>query len=731
MLKSKYINIFACQFPQPKCGPAKILIYKETNMIKPLFLLSFGMVLLAGSVSYGGNITENPFFKDWKTPFKTPPFNLIKIEHFLPAFKEGIKQQKAEIEAIVNLKAKPTFKNTIEAMEKSGGLLLQVNRVFTQLNSANTNDELQKIAEKTAGMISQHNDNIFQNEKLFARIKTVYEQRDKLKLDPEQKNVLENYYLDFVGGGANLSAADKEKLRKINEELAQLVLKFGDNVRKENSKFELVVDTKEDLAGLPEASAQAAAEKAKAKGLAGKWIFTIDKPTLLPFLQFSEKRSLREKMYRAYMNRGNNNDELDNKKIFARILSLRVAKAHLLGYKRYADFVLQRKMAKTPEAVMKFMKETWEPTERTAKAEAAEMQKLIDKDGGTFKLQPWDWWFYAEKVKKEKYALDEEMLRPYFKLENVINGAFSVASKLYGIKFAERKDIQVYHPDMKVFEVKEANGKHIGILYTDYFPRESKTNGAWCGSFRDQSKLGGKSATPLVYNVGNFSKPTADKPALLSIDEALTLFHEFGHALNALLQDVEYPYSSNVSTDFVELPSQIMEKWALQPEVLKMYAKHYKTGEPIPDDLIRKIENSGHFNQGFETLEYTAASILDMDYHMISDTAQIDIQKFEENAIKQMGLIPEIWPRYMTTNFIHIATWGYESGYYSYLWSAVLDSDAFEAFLEKGLFDKKTASSFRKNILSRGGSGPLMQMYVNFRGREPKVDALLKSRGLN
>jgi len=699
-------------------------------MKKIFFFLSIGFFIFANSFSYGGNITDNPFLKEWKTPFKTPPFKLINIEHYMPAFEEGIKQQKAEIAAIVNAKTKPTFKNTIEAMEKSGSLLSKVNRVFSQVNSANTTDEMQKINEKVAGMLSQHNDDIFLNDQLFKKIKAVYAEKDKLKLTPEQKNVLENYYLDFVGGGANLNAQDKDKLRKINEELAQLVVKFGDNVRKENSKFELIVDKKEDLAGLPEASVQAAAEKAKAKGLDGKWKFTIDKPTLLPFLTFAEKRDLREKMYKAYMNRGNNNDELDNKKGFARIISLRVEKANLLGYKRYSDVVLQRKMAKTPENVMKFMKDMWAPTSKTAKAEVADMQKIIDKEGGSFKLEPWDWWFYAEKVKKEKYALDEEMLRPYFKLDNVTAGAFAVATKLFGIKFVERKDIQIYHPEMKVFEVKEANGKHIGILYTDYMPRDSKTNGAWCGAFRDQSNLG-KYVTPLIYNVGNFSRPTADKPALLSLDDVRTLFHEFGHGLHALLQDIKYPNSANVATDFVELPSQIMENWAMQPEVLKMYAKHYKTGEVIPQDLIAKIDNSKYFNQGFETLEYMAASILDMDYHMITDKAEIDVPKFEEKAIKDMGLISEVWPRYMTTNFIHIATWGYESGYYSYLWSAVLDSDAFEAFMEKGLFDKKTATSFRTNILSKGGSEPLMQMYVKFRGREPKVDALIKKRGLN
>jgi peptidyl-dipeptidase Dcp len=675
--------------------------------------------------------TDNPFLKEWKTPFKTPPLNEIKQEYYLPAFEAGIKEQRGEIDAIVNSKERPNFNNTIEAMERSGALLTRVNRVFFALNSANSNDEMQKLAEKITSILTKHNDDIYLNEKLFNRVKSVYNQKAKLKLTAEQKTVLENYYLDFTSGGANLSNDGKDKLRKINDELAQLVLKFGDNVRKENSKFELVADKSEDLKGLPEIQITAASEKANAKGLTGKWIFTIDKPTLLPFLQYAENRDLRERMYKAYMSRGNNNDELDNKKIFSRIVSLRVDKANLLGYKRFADLVLRRKMAKTPENVIKFLNDMWTPTLKKTKAEVVEMQKIIDAEGGNFKLQPWDWWFYAEKVKRDKYALDEEMLRPYFMLDNVLKGAFDVATKLYGIKFYERKDIQVYQPDVKVYEVKEASGKHLGILYTDYFPRDGKNNGAWCGNFQDQYNLNGKFISPIVYNVGNFSKPSGDIPSLLSIDEVLTLFHEFGHGLHALFQNIHYPQAGVIPTDFVELPSQIMENWAMQPEVLKMYAKHYKSGAIIPQELITKIDNSRFFNQGFETLEYIAASILDMDYHVLTDPKEIDVENFEKDAIKRMGLIPEVLPRYLTTNFIHIATWGYESGYYSYLWSAILDSDAFEAFMKKGLFDRKTAESFRKNILQMAGSEPLMPLYIKFRGREPIVDALLRKRGLN
>lgn len=689
------------------------------------------MLLISFNNQLQSQDKDNPFFKEWETPFQTPPFDEIKYQHFLPAFKEGIREQNHEFEAIVNNQDKPTFENTITAIELSGHLLTKVNKIFSSLNGTDTDDEMQKIAEESTSMLSKHYDDFYLNEKLFQRIKILYDEKETLNLTIEQSRLLENYYIDFVRGGANLNSEEKEILRKINDELSQLILKFGDNVRKENNKFELILENKADLAGLPEASIQSAKEKAEAKDLKEKWLFTIDKPTLIPFLQFSENRALREKMYKAYMNRGNNNDELDNKEIFSRIIVLRVEKANLLGYKTYSDFVLQKKMAKTPDNVYKFLNEIWKPTVRKAKSEVVEMQKIINAEGGKFNLEPWDWWYYAEKVKKEKYSLDEEMLRPYFKLENVITGVFAVAHKLWGLQFILRDDIQVYNPEVKVFEVKEANGNHIGILYTDYFPRPGKTNGAWCGDFRSQSNINGKYISPLVTNVGNFSKPTSDKPALISLDEVRTLFHEFGHALHVLFQNITYPGAASVPSDFVELPSQIMENWAMQPEVLKMYAKHYETSEVIPQDLIDKIDNSKYFNQGFETLEYIAASLLDMDWHVVTDTVEKNVPKFEKESIKKMGLIPQVWPRYLTTNFIHIATWGYESGYYSYLWSAVLDADAFEAFMETNLFDKATARSFRKNILSRGGSEDPMELYIKFRGRKPTVDALLKNRGLN
>ncbi|MFA3782376.1 M3 family metallopeptidase [Melioribacteraceae bacterium 4301-Me] len=672
---------------------------------------------------------NNPFFVEWKTPYGTPPFNEIKHEHFLPAIEEGIKLEKAEIDNIVNNQEPPTFKNTIEALETSGKFLERVQRVFEALNGANTNDELQKIARIITPMISKHNDDIYFNEKLFDRIKTIYENKKSLNLTNEQITLLENYYKNFVRNGANLNEKEKETLRKINEELSMLTLKFNENNLKETNAVALIIDSKEDLAGLPENVIKSAAETAKEKGYEGKWVFTLQRPSWIPFLQYSEKRQLREKLFKAYINRGNNNNEYDNKKILSRIISLRVQKANLLGYKTYADFVLERNMAKNPENVYKFLNDIWTPAIEKAKSEAAEMQKIIDKEGGNFKLQPWDWWYYAEKVKKEKYDLDEAMLRPYFKMENVRAGVFEVASKLYGIKFIERNDIPVYHPDVKVFEVTEADGKHIGIFYADYFPRDGKRMGAWSSSLRSQSNIDGNFITPLVYNVGNFSKPTEDKPSLMSIDEVNTLFHEFGHALHSLFANTTYQGSRFVPRDFVEFPSQIMENWAFEPEVLKIYAKHYQTGETIPQELIEKIQKSKLFNQGFETVEYLAAAFLDMDWHTLTDTNEQDVIAFEKKSLSKIGLIPEIESRYQSTNFLHIVG-GYSAGYYSYIWSAVLDADAFQAFKETNLFDQKTANAFRNIILAKAGSEDLMTQYIKFRGREPKVDALLERRGL-
>ncbi len=686
------------------------------------------VVLVAGCTTQTGN----PLLKEWDTPFQTAPFNQVKNEHFMPAFQEGMRVEMAEVEEIINNAEKPTFKNTIEALEKSGKLLSKVSRVFGCLNGANTNDELQNISKELAPIRSKHSDDISLNEKLFAKIKQIYEERESLELTPEQNTVLDNYYKGFVRSGADLNDEDKAKLRIINEEMSNLYVKFRQNHLSQTNAIALVIDKEEDLAGLTDEVIQAAADMAKARDMAGKWVLTLQKPSFIPFLQYSEKRNLREIVFKAYINRGNNNDEFDNKTLIARIASLRIKRANLLGYKTHADYVLERNMAKNPKNVYDFLNDLWKPALERAKVEVYDMQKLINKEGHNFKLESWDWWHYAEKVKKEKYALEDAMLRPYFKMENVRQGAFDVAGKLYGIKFIQRDDIKVYHPDVEVFEVQEADGKHLGIFYSDYYPRDGKRSGAWSSSFRSQSNIDGDFITPLVFNVGNFSKPTADKPSLMSVDEVNTLFHELGHALNSLFGNTTYSGSRRTPRDFVELPSQVMENWAMAPEVLKMYALHYETGEPIPEELINKLENTKLFNQGFETVEYLAASFLDMDWHVLTDTTELDAAAFEKKSLDNIKLITEIESRYQSTNFGHIfSSGGYASGYYSYIWAAVLDADAFQAFVETDdLFNQELAASFRKNVLSKG-STDMMAQYVKFRGAEPKVEALLKRRGLN
>ena len=675
--------------------------------------------------------TDNPFFQKWDTPFETPPFDKIKTEHFLPAIEKGIKLEKAEIDAIISNPEEPTFENTIAAMEESGEFLSRVTRIFGLLNGANTNPELQAVSRQLTPMLTKHNDDISFNEKLFQRIKKLYDNKESLNLNAEENKVLELRYLGFVRSGANLDAEGKEELRKVNEELSMLGLQFRENHLAETNKVSLVIDNKEDLDGLNEDIIKAAATDAKAKGYDDKWIFTLQKPSWIPFLQYSTKRDLREKLFTEYVNRGNNNDEHDNKEIIAKIASLRVKRGNILGYKCYADFVLERNMAKTPANVYKFLDDLWTPAIKKAKEEVVDMQAIIDKEGGDFKLKPWDWWYYAEKVKKEKYDLDEESLRPYFKMENVLAGAFDVATKLYGIQFVKRDDIVPYHPDVQVYEVLDKDGSHLGVFYGDYFPRDGKRAGAWSSSLRSQSNMDGKFITPINYNVGNFAKPTADKPSLMSLDEVLTLFHELGHGLNSLFANTTYPGARFSARDFVELPSQIMEHWATEPTVLKSYAKHYITGEPIPDELIDKIVKSGHFNQGFVTVEYLAASYLDMDWHTLTDTAVQNTPEFEKAVFDRIGLIPEIESRYQSTNFAHILG-GYIAGYYSYMWAEVLDCDAFEAFKESGdLFNQELASKFRKYVLSGAAEGEAMDWYVKFRGREPKIDALLKKRGLD
>jgi len=695
-------------------------------------LLSFSLVTILFLLSCKIQ-TENPFFTDFNTPFATPPFDKIKIEHYLPAFEEGMRQQQQEVSDIVSNPADPTFENTVEALERSGSLLTKVSQVFNGLKSAHTSDEIQQISKDIAPMLAKHSDDINLNEKLFERIKSVYEQRDALQLNTEQRMLLEETYKGFVRGGANLPDDKKAEFREINKKLSLLTIQFAENVLKETNAFEMVIDKEEDLAGLSDASIAAASEAAAEKGYHGSWVFTIHKPSLIPFLQFSRKRELREKMFKAYINQGNNNNELDNKEIILNIVKLRLKRANLLGYKTHADFVLEENMAKNPDNVYKLLYQVWKPALNKARTEATALQRMIENEGHPFKLQPWDWWYYAEKVKKEKYDLDEEMLRPYLKLEDVREGAFMLANKLWGLTFEERMDIPVYHPDVKVFEVKEKDGSHVGILYTDYFPRASKRGGAWMGSYRKQYRINGKKYTPVIVNVFNFTKPSGDTPSLLSWEEVETLFHEFGHALHGLLSDRTYHSltGTSVPRDFVELPSQIMENWASEPQVLKMYARHYQTGEAIPDELIKKIQQAAKFNQGFKYVERLAASFLDMDWHTLTTAEIDDVIAFEDRAMKKIDLIPQIVTRYHSPYFRHIFASGYSAGYYSYTWAEVLDSDAFQAFKETDLFDQKTALAYRENILAAGGTEDPKVLYRRFRGRDPRIEPLLEKRGLN
>ncbi len=691
------------------------------------------IVLILFTVLYSrGNNSDNPFFHPFKTPFGAPDFTKIKTEHYMPAFKKGIEEHLEEIDTIVNNKAKPTFKNTIEALDRSGELLRKVSSVFFNLLAADTNDKMQKIAQEITPLLSKHEDDILLNVKLFERIKDVYKQKDRLKLNTEQKTVLEKYYKDFVRGGANLCEKNKEKLREINKKISLLTLKFGENLLKGDNEWKMVLDKESDLKGLPQDIIEGAAKAAEKAGLKGKWLFTLHKPSWIPFLQYSERRDLREKIYKAWMNRGDNNDKYDNKNIVNEIVNLRLEKARLFGFKNHASYVLDVNMAKTPDKVYDLLYKVWKPALERAKDEAKEYQLMIYKEGKKFKLMPWDWFYYAEKMRKERYALDDNMLKPYFELENVRKGLFMVVNKLYGIKFIERKDIPVYHKDVKVFELKDADGTTIGIIYMDNYQRASKRGGAWMDAFRKEVRIDGKRIIPIVYNVTNFPPKIPGKPVLLNIDLVRTMFHEFGHALHGLLSQCTYYRVSGteVSRDFVELPSQIMENWAIEPSVMKMYAKHYKTGEPIPDELIQKIKKSGYFNQGFATVEYLAASFLDMDWHTITENKKYDVDKFEKEAMGKIGLISEIIPRYRSTYFAHIFAGGYSAGYYSYIWAEVLDADAFALFKKRGIFDRKTATDFRNYILAKGGSEDPMILYKKFRGEEPSIEPLLKRRGL-
>ena len=703
-------------------------------MKRVLFITFVLMTLLSCNNSQKSASRGEPgsiFFSEFDTPYGTPPFDQIEFADYRPAFLAGMKGQTAEIETIANNTEAPTFENTIVPLDNSGRLLSRVSRVFYGLKSSETNDSIQALAEELSPLLSEHSDNIYLNEMLFNRIKTVHDDTTGLNLTAEQYRLLDDYYKSFVRSGIMLDESDKERLREINKELSALTLRFGSNLLKETNGYKLVINKEADLAGLPEGVITAAADAAKAAGEEGKWVFGLQKPSWLPFLQYSEKRDLREKLYKAMYMRGDNDNENDNKQIINDIVNLRIEKAQMLGFDTHADFILAENMAKTPANVYKLLNEVWEYALAQSKKEATELQALIDAEGGGFKLASWDWWYYAEKLRQQKYALNEEELKPYFKMENVREGVFTVANKLYGLNFKKLDNIAVYNPEVEVYEVTDADGSHLSVFYTDYFPRSGKNAGAWMSSFRGQQVLDGINIRPLIYNVGNFTRPTETTPSLLTLDEVETLFHEFGHALHGMLSDVTYAGLSgtSVSRDFVELPSQIMEHWAFHPDVLKLYARHYQTGEVIPDELIAKIDAASKFNMGFTTAEFVAAALLDMDYHTQREIKKIDVREFEKQSMAKIGLIDEIIPRYRSTYFSHIFSGGYSAGYYAYLWAEVLDADAFQAFVEKGIFDKETARLFRDNVLSKGNTEDPMVLYKKFRGAEPNPIYLLKNRG--
>lgn len=696
-------------------------------------MLVLGNLLTIEAQNIKESTTMNPFFQAYDTPFQVPPFDKIKNVHFKPAILEGISKHEAEIAAIANNTEAPTFDNTILAMENAGRLLSDVNTVFSNFNSANTNKEIQNIAKEVAPNLSAHRDNIYLNEKLFAKVKILWDKKGSLGLNLEQAKILDNAFKYFVRSGANLSAADKEILRKINGTLSLVSLKYGQNILEETNKYELVIDAKKDLEGLPQVLIEAAAADAKALDKEGKWVFTLSNSSIIPFLQYSSNRALRQQIWNAYQTRGNHDDAFDNKQNAVELANLRGQKARLLGYKSHSNYVLEESMAKTPENVNKLLNDLWKPALEIAKTEAADIQKMMAKEGIKGAVQPYDWRYYTEKIRKQRFDLDEEELKPYFSLDNVRKGVFQVTENLYGIKINELTNVPKYHEDVTVWEVTEKDGTHLGVLYMDFHPRESKRGGAWMTSYRSQKTVDGKRIAPVISIVCNFTKTSSNAPALLTFDEVSTFFHEFGHALHGLLSNVTYRSlaGTSVPRDFVELPSQIMENWAAEPEVLKLYAKHYKTGAVIPEVLVNKLKKAGTFDQGFTTIEYLAASFLDLEYHSQTKDITVDANTFEKAAMNKIGLLESIIPRYRSTYFSHIFSGGYSSGYYSYIWAGVLDTDAFEAFKITSLFNPEKAKLFRESVLEKGGTEDPMVLYKRFRGAEPSIEPLLRKRGLD
>jgi peptidyl-dipeptidase Dcp len=673
----------------------------------------------------------NPFFTKSELPLEAPPFDKIKDTDYQPALEEGMKQHLVEVEAIANQKDEPTFDNTIVALEKSGILLTRVERVFFSITQSNTNDTLQKVEEEISPKLTAHEDEIYLNAKLFTRVKAIYEKRDSISLNAEQKYLVERYYREFVRSGANLSEDEKTKLRTLNQEESKLSTDFENKLLAGTKDGGVVIDDKAQLEGVDESEISAAAEAAKERGLTGKWVISLQNTTQQPLQSSLKNRAVREKLYRASTERTSHGDANDTRALISRLAQLRAEKAKILGYPTYADYVLDDQMAKTPTAATKLLSGLVPAATKKARGEISKMQALIDKQNGGFTLAPWDWQYYAEQVRKAEYDLDESQLKPYFELDKVLqDGVFFAANKLYGLTFKERKDIPVYHPDVRVFEVYDADGSLMALFYCDYFARDSKGGGAWEDAFVSQAGL--LDQKPVIYNVTNFTKPAPGEPALISFDDASTMFHEFGHALHAMFSNVEYPTigGTNTPNDFVEFPSQFNEHWALEPTVFANYAKHYKTGEPMPQALVDKIKKASTFNQGFATTEYLEASLLDLAWHALPPTApKQDVETFEAATLKQFS-IPEVPPRYRTSYFAHIWGGGYAAGYYAYLWSEVIDDDAFAWFKEHGGMTRENGQIFREKILSRGGSQDVGDMYRAFRGKDPSIEPLLEDRGL-
>ncbi|MEN8185694.1 MAG: M3 family metallopeptidase [Bacteroidota bacterium] len=675
-------------------------------------------------------MNDNPLLQEFKTKYTTTPFSNIRNEHFKPAFIEAIRLAKAEIDMIVDNEDEPAFENILDALEFSGQKLDRISSTFFNLNSAETNDEIQKIAQEVSPLLTEFANDIILNEKLFYKVKYVFDKKGSLGLNPEQQMLLEKKYKSFVRNGANLNEEDKSKLRDIDKKLSKLSLKFGENVLAETNAFELVITDKNQLKGLPEGTVEAAKMLANEKSKEG-WVFTLDYPSYIPFMTYAGERSLREKMAKAFAAKGFQNNDFDNQKIVLEIVNLRHQRANLLGYKTHAHFVLEERMAETPEKVTEFLNDLLIKAKSAAKKDFEKVEKVAQEDG-IVKIQKWDGAYYSEKLKKELFDLDDEKLKPYFKLENVINGVFTVANKLYDLNFEEVFDIDKYHKEVKTYKVTGNNGQFIAVFYADFFPRKGKRNGAWMTSYKDQWRKEDENSRPHISIVCNFTKPTETKPSLLTFNEVTTLFHEFGHALHGMLANTTYPSLSgtHVYWDFVELPSQVLENWCYEKEALDLFAKHYKTDETIPMELVKKIKDSSNFLEGMATLRQLSFGLLDMGWHGADPSGIKNVKDFEIKAFADTQLYPDITENCMSTSFSHIFQGGYSSGYYSYKWAEVLDADAFEAFKENGVFDKETAAKFKENILSKGGTQKPMDLYKKFRGKEPSVDALLNRAGL-